>query len=114
MALGPVNLVGYALHRTGYSHAPETPVQPGDPVHFTFLWQAPDPLPAEWQDDLAFTLHLGEQTLTAPLAGGSYPTGRWQPGDLVRGEFDMIYDGQDRVPILTVGADQLELASVPD
>ena len=113
-ALGPVTLTGYALYRAGYSHAPETPVLPGDPVHFTFLWQVPDPLPADWPDDLAFTLRLGGQTLTAPLAGGNYPTAHWQPGELVRGEFDLVYDGQARTPVITVGTDSAKLAPVPD
>lgn len=113
-ALGPVTLAGYERYKTGMSYAPETPVQPGEPVHFTFLWQAPDPLPAGWPDDLTFTLQLGEQTLTAPLAGGGYPTGSWQPGELVRGEFDMVYDGGERRPVLTVGGESMRLAAVPE
>jgi len=89
--LGPVWLVGYDVHRKGYAHAPETPVQTGDVIHYTLFWQAPDPLPPDWPADLHFTLHLGEQTLTAPLAGGAYPTAEWQGGEFIRGEFDVHY-----------------------
>jgi mannosyltransferase len=110
--IGPVRLAGYNLHRKGFAHAPETPVAAGDLVHLTFYWQAPSPLPADWPTDLAFTLRLGEQTLTAPLAGGAYPTSRWHAGELVRGEFDLVYDGTARRPLLTVGGEQVRLAGV--
>ena len=111
--LGPVRLAGYDAHAKGYSHAPETPLQPGDVAHVSFLWQAPDPLPPDWQDDLAFTLRLGDELLTAPLAGGSYATGLWQPGEIVRGEFDIRYDGSDDAPRLTVGPDSYRLKRLP-
>uniref|UniRef100_A0A540V9V3 Glycosyltransferase RgtA/B/C/D-like domain-containing protein n=2 Tax=Litorilinea aerophila TaxID=1204385 RepID=A0A540V9V3_9CHLR len=113
IVLGPVRLVGYGLHRKGFSHQPEAPIQPGDLVHFTFLWQAPSPLPADWPADLQFTLRLGEQVLTAPLAGGLYPTGQWQAGELVRGEFDLPYDGSRERPILTVAGDLYRLSPLP-
>ena len=111
--LGPVMLAGYAGHRKAFSHAPETPLSPGDIAHFTFLWQAPDPLPDDWPDDAQFTLQLGSQTLTAPLAGGNYPTHAWQAGELVRGEFDLLYDGSAQAPVLTVEETSLELMRLP-
>ena len=101
-ALGPVRLAGYDAYPRGFAHAPETPIQPGDTVHFTVYWQAPDPLPLDWPDDLTFTLRLGDQTITAPLAGGAYPTAEWQAGELVRGEFDLVYAGGDPRPVLLV------------
>ncbi|MCC6169438.1 MAG: glycosyltransferase family 39 protein [Caldilineaceae bacterium] len=112
-SLGPVTLVGYDLHRKGFSHAPQTPLQPGDLVHITLLWQAPDPLPAAWPADLRFSLRLGSQTLTAPLAGEAYPTGQWQAGELVRGEFDLPFDGSDDRPRLEVDGDALRLQRLP-
>ncbi len=111
--LGPVTLLGYDLHRKDHSHAPQTPVQAGELVHFSLLWLAPDPLPATWPADATFTLRLGGQELRAPLAGGGYPTAQWQPGEVVRGEFDLLYDGGDRTPILEVDGAQLRLAHVP-
>lgn len=111
--LGPVMLTGYAAHRKAFSHAPTTPLVPGDITHFTFLWQAPDPLPADWPSDAYFTLELGGEMLAAPLAGGSYPTGEWQAGELVRGEFDLLYDGSAQRPVLTVDDATFNLARLP-
>ena len=110
---GPVRLVGYDAHKKGYSHAPETPLTPGDQVHVTLLWQAPMPLPATWPADAAFTLRLGDQVLNAPLAGTAFPTAAWQPGDLARGEFDLLFDGRGVVPTLQVGKTVLRLARLP-
>ena len=111
--VGPVVLAGYAAHRKGYDHAPATPIRPGDTAHFTFYWQAPDPLPTDWPGDEAFTLRLGDQQITAPLAGGNYPTGKWQPGELVRGEFDLVYDGTGDNPALEIDGDVVSLAPMP-
>ena len=111
--LGPVWLGGYDVYRKEFAHAPQTPVQAGDPLHFTFFWQAPDPLPADWPADGSFTVRLGGQELTAPLAGGAYPTGLWQPGELVRGEFDLLYDGTAVRPTLRVGGQEITLEPLP-
>jgi hypothetical protein len=111
--LGPVTLVGYDAYKKEHSHAPETPLQAGDLAHFTFYWQAPDPLPPDWPDDLHFTLTVGRQSLRAPLAGGAYPTGQWQAGELVRGEFDLPYDGSSKVPTLQVNGDSYTLGTLP-
>ncbi len=112
-ALGPVTLVGYDAYRKGFAHAPETPIPPGEPVHVTLYWQAPDPLPEDWPADLRFTLRLGQESLTAPLAGGGYPTGQWLPGQLVRGEFDIRYDGTGTRLSLQVGDARVRLGSIP-
>lgn len=111
--LGPVRLLGYTMHRKGFDHAPASPVQPGDLVHFTFYWQAPEPRPAGWPEDLRFTLRLGNETLQAALAGGIYPTGNWRPGEIVRGEFDLRYDGLANRPQLTAGGESYRLVHVP-
>ena len=113
IVLGPVTLAGYDLYRKGYRHAPETPLAPGDLLHVTLYWLAPDPLPAEWPADQSFSLRLGNQILTAPLAGGAYPTGQWAPGELVRGDFDVLYAGGDRRPVLAVGDDEMPLDVLP-
>ena len=112
-ALGPVRLIGYDAYRRGFAHAPATPLQAGDTAHFTFYWQAPDPLPPDWPDDLTFTLRLGDQQISAPLAGGAYPTGAWQAGELVRGEFDLTYSGGDPRPVLYVDGASASLRPLP-
>ena len=111
--MGPITLIGFAAHAKGQSHAPETPIRPGDLVHITLFWQAPDPLPADWPEDLEGTLRLGEQIVTAPLAGGAYPTGLWQPGEVVRGEFDIVYDGVENRLAVSVGAETYRLRTLP-
>lgn len=111
--MGPVRLVGYNAQGSGFAHAPDTPVSPGQVVNYTFFWQAPDPLPADWPADLEFTLRLGDQVLQAPLAGGAYPTSAWQPGAVVRASFDILYAGGDRRARLTVGDETLRLAPLP-
>jgi hypothetical protein len=110
---GPVRLVGYDLYKQGHSYAPETPLLPGDLIHFTLYWQAPDPLPADWPADQEFQLHLGDQVLRAPLAGGNYPTAAWRAGELVRGEFDLPFDGVAAAPWLELDDTQIPLPRLP-
>ncbi len=111
--LGGVKLVGYDAYRKDLAHAPDTPIQAGDQVHFTFYWQAPDPQPSDFAADLQFTLRLGDQTLTAALAGGNYPTSDWQPSELVRTEFDLSFTGQSSTPSLQIGDDVYTLKRLP-
>lgn len=111
--LGPVTLAGYDAYKKDHSFAQETPLQVGDLVHFTLYWQAPDPLPPGWPADLTFTLSLGEHNLNSPLAGGAYPTAAWQPGEVLRGEFDLPYDGKSNVPRLEVSGKEINLRPLP-
>ncbi len=107
-----VTLLGYDTYRKDAAHAPATPIHPGDLVHFTFYWQAPDPLPANWAQKAAFQLQLGQQTLSQPLVPG-YPPDQWQAGDLLRGEFDLPFDGTDRTPTLQFGEIAVKLMALP-
>jgi hypothetical protein len=111
--LGRITLAGYDAYPKDHSFAPETPLHAGDLVHFTFYWQAPDPLPADWPADLNFTLTLGDQHLSAPLAGGAYPTAKWQSGEVVRGEFDLPFDGSSTMPAVEVGNSKVSLKALP-
>jgi hypothetical protein len=111
-ALGPVTLLGYDKYATGFAHAPQTPLQAGNLLHVVLYWQAPDPLPAGWPDDATFTLRLGDQQLSAALAGGDYPTAEWAPGEIVRAAFDIPYDGTSRRATLTVGGESVQFAAV--
>ena len=111
--LGPVVLAGYDAYRKDFAHAPETSLQPGDTAHFVLYWQAPDPLPPNWPRDLAVTLRLGDQTVTAPLAGAQYPTGFWTGGEIVRGQYDIPYDGTGARVQVEVAGESVELAPLP-
>ncbi len=112
---GPVTLLGYDAYRQGFAHAPQTPLQPGDMVQFVFYWQAPDPLPAGWPAELAGTLRLGDQSISAPLAGAAsgYPTSEWQPGEIVRGQVSIPYDGSSAQPQIEVAGSSFPLAPLP-
>ena len=112
-SVGPVTLAGYDAYRKDSAHAPETPLRPGDVAQFTFYWVAPDPLPDGWPADQTFTLSLGDRDIEAPLAGGLYPTAAWQPGALVRGVFDLPYDGTANQPVLTVADQTIRLDPLP-
>ena len=111
--MGPVKIVGYSAHKKGFAHAPETPLAPGDLAHYTFYWQAPDPLPADWPAELTVTLRQGGQSLTAPLAGGRYPTAAWPPGRSCAAEFDLPYDPAGGAPLVQVRENIWELAALP-
>jgi mannosyltransferase len=113
LRLGPVVLSGYDSYRKDFAHAPETPLVPGDTAHFVLYWQAPDPLPPDWPKDLTMTLRLGDQAATAPLAGGGYPTGEWQAGEIVRGQFDILYDGTGSRPRVEVAGQSVALEELP-
>lgn len=111
--VGPLHLVGYSAHRKGMAHAPATPVVASDRVEFTFFWQAPDPLPADWPAMLTFTLTLGDQSLTMPVAGEGYPTSQWQAGELVRTKAELLYTGKNPVPQLVIAHDSTTLPALP-
>lgn len=112
-ALGPVTLLGYDQYARDFAFAPQTPLQPGDLLHVTLYWQAPDPLPANWPVDATFALQLGDAQISAPLAGGSYPTSAWQAGEVVRAALDIPYDGSARRATLRVDDNSLRLAPLP-
>jgi 4-amino-4-deoxy-L-arabinose transferase-like glycosyltransferase len=113
--MGPVRLIGYTQHKAGFAHEPATPVAAGDLLHLSIFWQAPDPLPPDWPDDLSLTLRLGDQTVSLPIAGGAYATRLWQPGEIVRTEVDIpvTQSGEGARPVLEVAGEAVRLARVP-
>ncbi|MCB0063048.1 MAG: hypothetical protein KDE19_13075, partial [Caldilineaceae bacterium] len=111
--LGPLYFVGYGAHRQGFTDTPLTPVAPGDPVEFTFVWQAPTPLPADWPATMAVSLTLGQQQITFAPAGDEYPTGEWSPGQLLRYSVLLPYDGTERRPRLQIGDATMMLKPLP-
>ena len=74
---GQIELTGYDL--------PVKAWRPGDIVPLTLFWRAPQTLPADYSVFIHLTGPNGEivaQTDSGP-AGGSRPTGGWQPGEIV-------------------------------
>lgn len=111
--LGPLRLVGYSAHGKGMGHAPDTPIMAGELVEFTFFWQAPDPLPADWPSDLNFSLMLGRQSILLPLGGGNYPPSQWQAGEVVRSKAELLYTGEDPIPHLVIAHSRTKLPALP-
>ena len=75
----------------GFETLPGPTVRAGEQVGASLLWQAGATPPAtDWQMSLWAKAGEGEQVwpLSAPvgLAGASYPTSQWRPGDILRGQ----------------------------
>lgn len=110
---GPLTLAGYDTYRKAFAHAPATALAPGDILQVVLYWLAPQPLPADWPDDLQLRLLLGDRVVEAPLAGGAYPTAEWRAGELVRALFDIVYEGSDPALWLEIGDARVDLGTVP-
>ena len=108
---GAISLLGYDRYKRGFGHAPETPVQPGDPLHLTFYWYANTQPRADWWFELVLSDRKGQSVaqLQAPLVSDSYSTRMWQPGEIVRGEHDLMIPAS-----LPPGTYQLSLIMNPD
>ncbi len=63
----------------------------GDLLHLTFYWQAQVALAQDWAFHLELLDGRGRTVseLTSSPAGDTYPTSRWQAGEIVRGEHDL-------------------------
>lgn len=85
-------LLGYDLYKLGHASDPETPLQPGDPLHLNLYWQTPAVLPA--QDVVDLRLINGEGEVVAAwqqqIAGVNYPMAYWAEGEIVRGQYDLF------------------------
>jgi hypothetical protein len=98
---GPLHLLGYDRHKLGHSYDPDTPLHPGDPLHIILYWQAQSRPQADWE----LALQLAPVTKPAwpvaegvfPVGGVDYPTTRWEPGEIVRAQFDLSLPG-DALP----------------
>ena len=113
LVLGRVTLVGYEFYRKSFGHAPSTALFVGDVLQVNLYWQAHLPLPADWPDDMTMKLLLGDQAVELPLAGGSYPTAQWRPGELVRSIFEIPFDGTDDALWLEVDGSRTRLGRIP-
>jgi mannosyltransferase len=85
-------LLGYDLYKLGHASDPETPLQPGDPLHLNLYWQTSAVLPA--QDVVDLRLINGEGEVAAAwqqqVAGVNYPMAHWAEGEIVRGQYDLF------------------------
>jgi hypothetical protein len=70
----------------------ESGFRSGDNIHLTFFWQCLDSM----EEDYTVFVHLvdeGNHILAQkdnPPADGAYPTTKWEPGEIVRDQYDLI------------------------
>jgi mannosyltransferase len=91
---GPLRLLGYDRYKLGFSHDPDTLLNPGDPVHVVLYWQAHSQPQADWRLALQLAPVADPAAPVAqavfPTAGVDYPTTGWEPGEVVRAQFDIF------------------------
>ena len=87
---GALTLLGYDLYRLGFAHQPDAPLRPGDVVHVNLYWQAQAAPGGDWQVIIAWVGPDGRDLVSVVAEpAGTYPTSRWQAGDVWRGQFDL-------------------------
>jgi mannosyltransferase len=95
--LGPLRLLGYDRYKLGHSYDPDTPLHAGDPLHVVLYWQAQSRSQTDWQVALRLAPAANPAAPVAegtfPAAGVNYPTTRWEPGEIVRAQFDLFLPG---------------------
>ncbi|MFQ6001314.1 MAG: hypothetical protein ACE5LG_06555, partial [Anaerolineae bacterium] len=86
----PLQVTFNSLELLGYNWE-EKPVQAGDTISFTLFWRAL----SDGAKDYSFVLQLIdaqgqliESGLRYRLGTEAYPTSRWQPGEVIRGQYD--------------------------
>jgi hypothetical protein len=94
---GPLRLLGYDRYKLGHSHEPDVPLNAGDPLHAVLYWQAQGNTDTDWTVSIRITPVDDPSKAVAegvfPAAGMDYPTTRWEPGEVVRAQFDLFLPG---------------------
>jgi len=92
--LGPLRLLGYDRYKLGHSYDPEASLHPGDPLHVVLYWQAQHRPQEDWLLELQLIPATGLASPVAegvfPAAGVNYSTKSWEPGEVVRAQFDLF------------------------
>jgi len=91
---GALTLLGYDLHRLGFAHQPAARLRAGDVMHVNLYWRAEAQPGGDWRLALDLLDEKG-QKWAGVNAGpvGSYATSLWQPGDIWRGQFNLVIPG---------------------
>ena len=88
-----LTLLGYDLSKLGHHANPDTPLRPGDPLHLVVYWQVNRPI-SRLEDDLIIQVVRASDneallSFSRPAAGTAYPITSWQPGEIVRAQYDL-------------------------
>jgi mannosyltransferase len=93
-AVGPLRLFGYDCYQLGHDSDTEAPLSPSTPLHIVLTWQAVGRLDQDWRVNLRLVSSAGPSPIVAegvyPAAGVDYPPARWQPGEVVRAQYDLF------------------------
>lgn len=113
LELSELRLLGYERYPVGHASDPGTPLHPGMPLRVVLLWQAVrQPNADGWISlRLATAGHPDAPVaeVVAPAAGVDYPASGWQPGEVVRAQFDLFVPadaqpGRYRLALQLLGA----------
>jgi uncharacterized membrane protein len=114
-----VTLLGYDLYKLGHRSTPDTPLHPGDPLHLVVYWRSDQPI--YWLEDQLFIQVVtvsgrkGLQSFTRQPSGSVYSIKDWQPGEIVRAQYDFFLNnlepGTYRLA-LTLGVRQSSMQQV--
>jgi len=88
----PLQVTFDALELLGYNWE-EKPVQAGDTISFTLFWQALSDVARDYSFVLQLIDAQGrliESGLRYHLGTEAYPTSRWRPGEVIRGQYNYI------------------------
>jgi hypothetical protein len=124
--IGTLRLLGYDRYKLSHSHDPDTPLNPGDPLHMVLFWQTHSRPQVNWQVAIELISTKSASPIVQgvfPAAGVTYPTAEWEPEEVVRAQFDIFLPGdvapgsyQMRLRLLdesgTPERDTIDLASV--
>ncbi len=92
--LGDLTLHGYDLYKLGHRSTPNTPLHPGDPLHLVAYWTLNEP-GTPLKNELLIQMITGQGQAgpefgPLPLAGVGYDLSQWQPGELIRAQYDLF------------------------
>jgi mannosyltransferase len=92
--LGPLRLVGYDRYKLGHSYDPDSPLDPGSPLHVVLYWQVQSRPQIDWRLELQLAQVATPTSPVAdgvfPVAGINYPATQWELGEVVRAQFDLF------------------------
>ncbi|HEX9921096.1 MAG TPA: glycosyltransferase family 39 protein [Anaerolineae bacterium] len=92
-----VVLLGYDLYKAGHRSTPAEPLHPGDPLHLVAYWTPRRPV--QWLEDQLFIQVVSAGGHSTPLFVTRHPSGTdysikaWQPGEIVRAQYDLFLTG---------------------
>lgn len=109
-AFSEVTLVSHDRYTSGFAHAPDTHLHPGEALTLVFDWRADGQPGQDWMVKTRLVNDRDQTvaTMNAPLVSERYPTSQWMAGEIVRGEHDLPVPAA-----LAPGRYQLQLAVYP-